>query len=194
MHLKTLIPKSEARKLVVQRRNEVGENELRRKSRQIIERLFLTDEYRFAKTVHCYISSRPGEIDTRMLIDLMHGEGKSVVLPKLNKKTKSFRRFNFIDWNSIVQNSEGYWEPKLGMDDDLCDVDLIIVPALAVSQQGFRIGYGGGYYDKLLGTTFAPKFVLAFEFQLFEYIETANKDPRIDKIITERRIITTRKV
>jgi len=177
---------------VVGRRNEVGENELRRKSQRIIERLFSTDEYRFAKTVHCYIASRPGEVDTRILIDYMYDQGKSVVLPKLNKKTKSFRRFNFMGWDSIVKNSEGYWEPKLGMDDDLCDVDLVIVPALAVSTRGFRIGYGGGYYDKLLRTTFAPKFVLAFEFQLFEHIETTNKDPRVDKIITERRIINTR--
>ncbi len=98
-----------------------------------------------------------------------------------------------MGWDSIVKNCEGYWEPELGMDDDLCDVDLIIVPSLAVSTKGFRIGYGGGYYDKLLKTTFAPKFVLAFEFQLFEHIETTSKDPRIDKIITERKIIDVRK-
>ena len=97
-----------------------------------------------------------------------------------------------MGWDSLVKNSEGYWETKLGLDEDLSDIDIIIVPALAVSTQGHRIGYGGGYYDKLLRDTHAPKYVLAFEFQLFEYIESTPKDIRVDKIITERRVISTK--
>jgi len=94
-----------------------------------------------------------------------------------------------MGWDHVVKNSEGYYEPIYGMDEDMSDIDLIIVPALAVSISGQRIGYGGGYYDKLLKQTFAPKVVLAFEFQIFDYIESTNFDTRIDKIITERRII-----
>lgn len=97
-----------------------------------------------------------------------------------------------MGWDSLIKNSEGYWEPKLGVDEDLSDVDLIIVPSLAVSLAGHRVGYGGGYYDRLLRNSFAPKVALAFEFQLFDYIENSIHDIRVDKIITERRIIDPR--
>lgn len=189
MKLKTLIPKSEARKLVVQRRSEHTDSELKLKTKRIIERLSQTDDYVFAKNIHCYIASRPGEVDTRTLIDYMHSSGKVVIVPKLNKIKKEFRRFQFMGWDHIIKNSEGYYEPIYGMDEDLSDIDLIIVPALAVSLSGQRIGYGGGYYDKLLKQTFATKVVLAFEFQIFDYIESSVTDIRVDKIITERRII-----
>ena len=192
MKLKTLIPKSEARKQVVQRRTEIPQGEIISKTKLIIDRLAATDEFIYAKNIYCYINSRPGEVDTRSLITFMEGWGKTIILPKLNKQSKSFRRAYFMGWDHIVKNSEGYWEPAVGADDDMSDVDLIIVPALAVSKFGQRVGYGGGYYDKLLRQTFAPKVVLAFEFQIFEYIESSIHDIRVDKIITERRVIDTR--
>jgi len=63
---------------------------------------------------------------------------------------------------------------------------------MAVSLKGQRVGYGGGYYDKILRNTHASKIVPVFEFQIFENIETDAGDIRIDKIVTERRIINTR--
>ncbi len=192
--MKTLVPKSEARRQVVQRRQEFTDIELSRKTQNIIQRLSKLDDFVYAKTVHCYVASRPGEVDTRRLINYMEGWNKTIVLPKLNKATKSFNRFNFMGWEYLVRNNEGYLEPHVGIDEDLSDIDLIIVPALAISIHGLRVGYGGGYYDKLLKRTFAPKVALAFEFQIFDYIESDFHDVRVDKIITERRTINTREI
>lgn len=114
-----------------------------------------------------------------------------VILPKLNTQTKSFRRFHFTGWDDIVENSEGYCEPKQGIDGSLGDVDLIIVPSLAISRSGYRVGYGGGYYDKLLREVHCTKIVLAYEFQIFKSIEAHPHDIRVDKIVTERRVIET---
>lgn len=189
MRLKTLIPKSEARKLVAQRRQEFPPSEIKNKTKLIIDRLAQTDEFVYAKTVYCYINSRPGEVDTRSLISFMEGWNKAIVLPKLNKVSKSFRRAHFMGWDHLVKSNDGYWEPPVGIDDDMTDIDLVIVPTLAVSINGQRVGYGGGYYDRLLRSTFAPKIALAFEFQIFDYIESQVHDTRVDKIITERRII-----
>jgi 5-formyltetrahydrofolate cyclo-ligase len=99
-----------------------------------------------------------------------------------------------MGWEYLIKNSEGYLEPHVGIDEDLSDIDLVIVPALAISIHGQRVGYGGGYYDKLLRKTFATKITLAFEFQLFDYIESNFHDTRVDKIVTERRVINTREV
>ena len=190
--MKTLIPKSEARRLVVKRRAEHSEIQLAAKTRSIIQKLAATDDFNYAKTIHCYVASRPGEVNTRSLINYMEGWGKTIVLPKLNKNTKSFLRFNFMGWEYLVRNNEGYMEPHVGLDEDLSDIDLVIVPALAISIFGQRVGYGGGYYDKLLRKTFAPKIALAFEFQIFDYIESNYHDTRVDKIVTERRVINVR--
>lgn len=190
--MKTLIPKSEARKLVVKRRSELSQVDIAQKTLRIIQRLSTLDDFVYAQTIHCYIASRPGEVDTRKLINHMEGWGKIIVIPKLNKKTKTFNRFNFMGWEYLVKNSEGYLEPRVGLDEDLSDIDLVIVPALAISVYGQRVGYGGGYYDKLLKKTFAPKIALAYEFQIFDYIESDFHDTRVDKVVTETRVINTR--
>lgn len=192
MKIENIIPKSEARKLAIQRRTEYSESEIRKKTELLLKNLTQTEDFIQAKTVYCYIAGRPEEINSRGLIDLMIGWGKSVVLPKLNKNTKTFRRFNFTDWQDIIKNDEGFYEPKQGVNDDLSDIDLFLAPSVAVSKTGFRIGYGGGYYDKLLKLVHCPKFCPVFEFQIFNSIETTELDIRIDKIITERRIINTR--
>lgn len=192
MKLKTLIPKTEVRKIVVQRRGEINPADLKNKTKLIFDRFTATDDFVNARRIHTYISTRPGEIDTRKLVDYMEECGKHIVVPKLNKKSSTFHRADFISWDHMVKNSDGYMEPRVGIDEDLSDIDLIIVPTVAVSVLGQRVGYGGGFYDKLLKQTFATKVVLAFEFQVFDYIESNVHDIRIDKIITELRIINTR--
>lgn len=192
MKLKTLIPKSEVRRIVVKRRKEITHEEIRSKTKRIVERLSALDEFIYAKKVHSFISTKEGEIDTRYLIDYMASSGKPVVIPKLNKQSKTFQHANFSGWEGLIKNQDGYYEPPVGFDDDLSDIDLIIVPAMAVSILGQRVGYGGGYYDKLLKNVRAVKIVPAFEFQVFENIETEIHDMRIDKIVTELRVINTR--
>ncbi|MCU7495618.1 MAG: 5-formyltetrahydrofolate cyclo-ligase [Ignavibacteria bacterium] len=192
MPLFTLIPKSEARKKVLEIRHNLSPAEISLRTERIIGRLQNTDEFNYAKKVHIYISGRPGEVDTRKIIDLAIGRGKEVVIPKFNKESKSFRRGQFTGWNEVEQNSEGYWEPRISSGEELDDIDLFIVPAVAISRSGQRVGRGGGHYDRLLSKTFAPKLVTAFEFQVFDYIESDPHDVRIDKIVTELRIINTR--
>lgn len=194
MRLKTLIPKSEARKLSIQRRNEISPEELRRLSNKVIERISTMDDFLHAKIIHCYLSSRPGEFDTRRLIDMMEGCGKTIVVPKMNPISRTLQRNYFTGWDNIVKNNEGFLEPKSGINEDNNDVDLFIVPALAVSVVGHRIGYGGGFYDKMLKGTYASKIAPAFEFQIFDSIENTPQDVRIDKIVTERRTIFTREI
>jgi len=192
LNLKQPIPKAEARKLITDRRKEISKGEIAEKSKIIIDRLIQIDDFVYAKKILAYVSTVPGEIDTRALVNHADGIGKSIFLPKLYKPLKSFRRFHFTGWNDLVVNDEGFLEPKLGFDEDMTDLDLIIIPCVAVSVVGQRLGYGGGYYDKLLRKTYAPKYVLAFEFQLFNDIEINHHDVRVDKIITEKRIIDTR--
>ncbi len=176
----------------MERRKDFSEIEIKRKAEKIVSRLIQLDDFNLAETIHCYISSRPGEVDTHSLIDIMNRMGKSIIIPKLNSINQTFLRGNFTGWNNLVVNEEGYLEPQIGLHDDLDDVDLFIIPSVALTPYGKRIGYGKRYYEKLLKNTFSPKIALAFEFQLFDNIETTRDDLIVDKIVTELRVIDTR--
>lgn len=189
MKLKTLVSKSEIRNNVIKKRNEIDDEELTFKNKLTIDRFINTDNYLSAKTIHTYISTRKGEVDTKILINKMQRDGKSIILPKLNKVSNKFQRGYFTGWDKLTKSRDGYYEPEIGFDEDLIDVDLIIVPTIAVSQSGQRIGYGGGFYDKILKNFFALKVTLAYEFQVFDNIESDEHDIKVDLIVTERRVI-----
>lgn len=192
MKLPTLVPKFQARQRVLKMMTSISPKEVSLKTDKIIERLSGCDDFVHAERIHIYISTRPGEVDTRKIINFADGWGKQIILPKFYSPTSSFRRFQFMGWDELIQSRDGYWEPRIAAEEDMSDIDLVIVPAMAVSLTGIRIGRGGGYYDKLLKNAFAPKYVVAFEFQVFDYIESDIHDIRVDKIITELRVINTR--
>jgi 5-formyltetrahydrofolate cyclo-ligase len=68
-------------------------------------------------------------------------------------------------------------------------VDLLIVPGLAFDDRGNRLGYGAGFYDRLLASCSKPTVALAFEGQIVSEVPAGNHDIRIKKIVTETRVI-----
>ncbi|MBI4399828.1 5-formyltetrahydrofolate cyclo-ligase, partial [Candidatus Micrarchaeota archaeon] len=69
------------------------------------------------------------------------------------------------------------------------EIQLVIVPGIAFDLKGNRIGYGLGYYDKLLPKLKCPKLALAFNFQVLPEIVEEKHDVKVDKIITETDVI-----
>ncbi len=183
------IPKTEARKFVYERREAISERDVRRKSLAISENLRLLDEVLSAKNILFYASEIKGDVYTKGMIDLLIGMGKVISLPKLNKSQSRFFRGVFLGWDKTDVSEEGFIESTVAVDDNFDDIDLIIVPSVAVSLDGRRIGIGKEYYSNLISKTLAPRIVLAFEFQVFNKIETTQKEFNVSKIITERRII-----
>ena len=75
---------------------------------------------------------------------------------------------------------------------DLRDISLVIIPGIAFDLKGHRIGFGLGYYDRLLKKTNCPKVGLAYEFQIIENVPGIEpNDVPVDIIVTEKRIINT---
>ncbi len=186
------VPKKEALKFVLEQRQALSEKETRRKTQMIAERFFQQDELINSKNILIYASTNKGEVFTRRIIDMLVGMGKVVSLPRTNKIKNRFVRGAFLDWEKTVETEEGYLESTVSVDENFDDIDLIIVPAIAVSLNGKRIGYGNPYYVNLISRTLAPRIILAFEFQLFPEIETTEDDFLVDKIITERRVINVK--
>ena len=117
------------------------------KSKIISERLFKTDEYKNSESIFCYLSFS-SEINTDKIIQNSIFEGKTVAVPIIiDGKMYCAKIDNFT---SYIINKYGIKEPKNIFLIEKKDISLCIVPALSYNYLGFRVGYGGGYYDKFL--------------------------------------------
>ena len=140
--------KSELRKQVLQEMKAIP-----REQKQTMDQA-LTDQFlkhpfcQEAKVIATYLSF-PHEFQTQELIEQALKEGKKVLIPKTYPKGC----MDFVVYNpqQLVKTSFGLLEPQGDLEVvDASQIDLIHVPGLAFTTEGYRIGYGGGYYDRYL--------------------------------------------
>ncbi|MBL4933427.1 5-formyltetrahydrofolate cyclo-ligase [Clostridium paridis] len=130
------------------------------------------------------------EVDTMNLIKDALEKNKRVYVPKIDNKNKEMK---VIRIKSIGELKPGFWgilEPESNEELDE-ELDLIIMPGVAFTRSGERVGYGGGYYDKFLekANPKIPKVVLAFSLQVLEELPQESFDIKVNYIITENEII-----
>jgi 5-formyltetrahydrofolate cyclo-ligase len=158
------------------------------KSRQIGERLFALPEFETAHAVMFFASFR-SEVETGPMIRRALALGKRVILPKV--KDRELELFEIINFDKDV--SPGAWgipEPNESEPARLSDIDVIVVPGAAFDERGNRLGYGAGFYDKLLLQFKKPTIAVAFEQQIVSEVPADPHDVPIAKIVTEKRVIT----
>ncbi len=162
-------------------------------SRQIFERLAALPAYLSAGTLMMYLDIR-SEVRTRWFVPRAWDDGKIVAVPYCEEgEIQLFRLRHFDD---LATGTMGVLEPKpelRGLPDralDPSDLDLIIAPGLAFDHRGGRLGYGKGYYDRLLHciSPSATKAAVCFECQLVADIPLLDHDIRMDMIVTEKAV------
>ena len=101
------------------------------------------------------------EMDTLPLLDRLLKEGYNCALPmvKLDEKTLLFARYQ--DGDDLVKGPYDILQPAINDKTELLEPDIFIVPLLAFDRHGYRLGYGGGYYDATLAALREKKDVLA---------------------------------
>jgi 5-formyltetrahydrofolate cyclo-ligase len=169
--------------------------EITQKSALIKERLFELEEFQRSHTILFYVSYG-SEVATHEMIKACLASGKKVVVPCTDAKNRMLSLSGLRRWEDLGMGAYHIQEPRVECrcDVSLDAVDLIIVPGIAFDLAGHRIGHGMGYYDRLLSKNIkATKIALAFELQLVEKIPAEYHDVSVDMIITERRIIHTKK-
>lgn len=106
------------------------------------------EEYKRAKVIFCYISVG-SEVSTRKIIEGALAEKKTVLVPRIYRKGE----MEAVEIRSFADTVSGRFnipEPQKNLLAYTGKIDLAIVPALAFDKRGFRLGYGGGYYDRFL--------------------------------------------
>jgi 5-formyltetrahydrofolate cyclo-ligase len=166
-----------------------------RLSEVIFERLAALPAYANARTVMLYLDIRD-EVRTRWFVPTAWGQGKRVVVPYCERSRLGLFRLDSFD--ELAPAALGILEPKLelrGRPDrqvDPTQLDLIVAPGVAFDRCGGRLGYGKGYYDKLLDQIRgdATKLAVCFECQLVAEVPLLPHDARMDLIVTERAVYT----
>jgi len=185
------------RKLILEKRRALSDHERREKSLAIQQRLLHLEEFRAAQVIHSFLSFR-GEVSTDHLVRRALAIGKRVVVPVVQGSDglifSELKRYP----EEVEPGAFGIPEPKKEYIRPVAPtvIDLFVLPGVAFDREGHRLGYGAGYYDRILGRTAQPKIsdripriALAFELQLVDHVPSSVQDLRVHKIVTEERVI-----
>ncbi|PEF36055.1 5-formyltetrahydrofolate cyclo-ligase [Bacillus wiedmannii] len=175
------------RKQIIEHMNSLSEERYTTLSEQIAFSLYAQKEWAEAKIIGITLSME-NEVNTYAIIEKAWEEGKKVVVPKCNKgtRTMSFRQISNFDQLEIVYMNLREPIPARTEEVNADDIDLQIVPGVAYTERGERIGYGGGYYDRYLVHYKGKTLSLAYSFQIVEHIPVEPFDKNVEKIITEK--------
>ena len=184
--------KSLIRQTMCALRDALDPGERATKSLFIKSNLFSIPEIMSASSLMFYVSFR-SEVQTEPMIKHALSLGKQVIVPITDSKNKRLLLSQLKDIDEdLAPGSWGIREPKHGKirPIDYNDIDVVVAPGLAFSEQGWRIGYGGGYYDQLLRDSRKKAYALSFEMQILPQVPfIAGQDVQVDYIITEKRVI-----
>jgi len=173
------------------RRRQENKDEL---SRAICEKFVALPEYASARTVMLYVDVRT-EVRTRDYLATALTHAKTIVVPWCNDQGE-LELFRLLSMDDLAIGMYKILEPNPELRNlpdrqvPVSALDLVMVPGVAFTREGARMGHGKGYYDKLLehARPDAPLVALAFECQLFPEIPTQEHDVFMDKVITERAV------
>lgn len=133
------------------------------------------------------------EWDTRPVFNAALTAGKTVVLPRVNPVTRMLDLHHVTDiGRDVGAGYRGIPEPLHHVPRiDAAAIEWILVPGVAFDLAGRRLGYGGGFYDRLLSQVAddVPRIAGAFDLQVVESVPAAPHDLRVDAIVTEQRVI-----
>ena len=185
--------KAVIRKVVLELRDALAPEERVSHSLVIKESLFKIPQFLSARSVMFYVSFR-SEVETHAMIREALATGKTVVVPVTDMKNQCLALSRLEDFdNDLAPGTWGILEPKKDKIRPIAchDIDLVITPGAAFAINGNRIGYGGGFYDRLLRDYKKCVMALAFEMQILSDIPfNPAHDVPVNFIITEKRIVS----
>ena len=161
-------------------------------SRAIVARIAALPSF---ATARCVLVTFPfaSEWDTRPLALAALKSGKTLVVPRVNNASRMLELHVVADIErDVTPGYRGIPEPLPTLPQiAAAAIDWVLVPGVAFGPEGSRLGYGGGYYDRLMITLQpgAARIAGAFEAQIVAHIPAASHDLRVDLIVTESRIL-----
>jgi 5,10-methenyltetrahydrofolate synthetase len=185
--------KADLRRTILARRDALGVETRARCSTAVLERVAGLDAFKQARRVLAY-ASFGSEVDTRPFLRAVLAGGRALALPRVDRPARRLNLLHVRDLEGDLQ--AGMWgiaEPVPARCRAVApaEIDLVLVPGVVFDREGGRIGYGAGYYDRLLAAWPAPAPPLvaaAFEIQVVPIVPVLATDRRVDLVVSESRV------
>lgn len=178
--------KTSLRKLLLGRRDNLSADFMKIASKQIQKNLKRIESYREAQTIASYYSIG-SEVRTQDIMQEIISDGKTLALPKIDNGMLVF--YNVKKFEDLEKGEFGIMEPKQN-----CSVvdkfDIILVPAVAMTRAGQRLGYGKGFYDRFLAGKNITSVALTYSRLVVKHIPRSDNDVQINWVVTEDQVIT----
>ncbi len=173
--------KQALRRQIRERKRAMTQQEIVSTSQKLGELFAASELYRQAKTIYGYLPYNQ-EVRTVPMLQRALDEGKRVAVPKCYGD-----EMKFIYLDDLSQVESGYCGiPEPIADEPVADdpAALVLMPGLAFTEKGDRMGYGGGFYDKFLAAEpNHPTLALCYSFQMVEHIPTEEFDIPVDCVL-----------
>lgn len=193
----TRLDKTTIRKKKISLRQAMGAEEIEVRSKAIFK-TFLENAHvvvpRDSDAIALYSPIR-GEVDTRCFYGYFRNQGKHCIFPRVKKDTNALEFCEVADWSELRLGSYGISEPQT--DSAPCSQfpDLVLVPGVAFTRNGHRLGFGAGYYDRAIERWIHSAhrdrmrlIGLAYDFQIVDSLPTEAHDHTLDFILTENNL------
>lgn len=186
--------KKELRQKYRKIRQDMSKSEKSYYDSQILERILSSPIYKNAKTLLCFVSSDI-EVDTKRLIERALCDGKTVAVPYCLDFFGSMDFYVIKSLLDLKAQSYGILEPDIEKAPKLTDYkdSICILPGFAFDREGFRIGFGKGYYDRFLKRYTGIKVGVCYNSCIANNLPHGKYDLPADYIITQKYTITTKK-
>ncbi len=183
--------KDEIRSAQKAKRRLLTRGQINEASGRITEHLLSLDCCRNADTVMIYISAFK-EPSTDGIISRLYADNKRIVVPISNTDTFTITPSYLTCPDKLIEGAYGIKEPAECIEADISGIDLALIPGIAFDENGARLGFGKGYYDRFLSDFNGIKAGICYDFQLLEHVPSSPHDVKMDIIITEKRIMQFR--
>lgn len=210
--------KKTIRQEILKKRNQLTKDQIKEKSQLICHKFLASKEYQEAQRIFVFLSFG-SEVQTDQIVQAALDGGKEVYVPWIDKDAHQMEAIQIKNLDDLAPGPLGIRQPSTGGRNILSDIRgrnipsdrqnvdsvetvnnypaqlLVCVPGLAFDRQGFRVGYGKGYYDRFFarlekaGVLNPIKMALGFQLQIIDRVPAQDHDVAVDFIFTENEII-----
>ncbi|WMJ23435.1 5-formyltetrahydrofolate cyclo-ligase [Paludicola sp. MB14-C6] len=160
---------------------------------QIFNRLINTDHYKDAKTIITFVSTNL-EVDTIQLINKAIEDHKRVAVPKCTNLIGNMEFYIINSLDDLEKSTFSLMEPNIKKSEKLMDYkdSICILPGFAFDREGYRIGFGKGYYDRFLNNYDGKKIAVCYNNCIANKLPRGRFDVAANFIVTPKYILTTK--
>lgn len=186
--------KRDFRSRLLKKRNELSNKEISNLSYKIYKNIIKIPEYINSNNFLVYLDFNK-EVSTKIIIEDLIKNNKNLYIPISKPDTLELIISKLNSMDDLVPSTYGILEPKQDKIELVSSeiIDFVIVPGVVFDREGYRIGYGKGYYDRFL-STLKQKFTtvgICYDFQLVKHVPRDIYDFKLDYIVTDKEIIKT---